>query len=392
MKIALIGQKGIPAKEGGVERHVEDLAVRLGGEGVSVTVYSRKNYTGVSKRKYTYKGVEVINLPGVSTKNLDAITHTFLACLHLLFKRVDVIHFHSIGPSSLIWLAKILKPATPVVATFHTQCYLHQKWSGFARAYLKFGEKMCCRSSDKVISVSEGLKEYVRNKYHRSARYIPNGISAPKPIKEAREILKWDLRPGNYIVTVSRLVRHKGIHYLVDAYKRSNTDKKLVIVGGSANTDDYVKELKDLAGDDPRIIFTGSQSGNILEELFFNACLFVQPSESEGLSIALLEAMAYGLPIIASDIPENKEVIKDTGLTFKNKDPRHLAERMEYFLSRPEKMKDMGVSAKMRVEKNYNWDNIAKETLNVYKEVISPRGSVKVRFIEYKSKVEVKQC
>ncbi len=390
MKVALIGQKGIPAKEGGVERHVEDLAVRLSNEGVSVLAYSRKNYTGVNEKKYKYKGVEVVNLPGISTKNLDAITHTFLSCFHLLFRKVDVIHFHSIGPSSLIWLVKILKPRTPVVATFHTQCYLHQKWSAFAKAYLKFGERMCCKRADEVIAVSEGLKDYIKRTYGRRASCLPNGITADKKHREAGEIKKWGLEKGDYILTVSRLVRHKGIHYLMDAYKKLNTDKKLVIVGGSSNTDDYVRELKERAEGNPDIMFTGSQSGIILEELFSNACLFVQPSESEGLSIALLEAMAYGLPIVTSDIPENKEVIKETGLVFANKNVDDLSFKMKYCLDRPELMQEKGMSAKIRVEENFNWDNIVKGVKDVYKRVSAKDIPIKVKFVKFKKKVEVR--
>jgi glycosyltransferase involved in cell wall biosynthesis len=390
MKIALIGQKGIPAKEGGVERHVEDLAVRLSGEGVFVLAYSRKNYTRISEKIYKYKGVEVINLPSIPTKNLDAITHTFLACFDLLFRKVDVIHFHSIGPSSLIWLVKILKPKTPVVATFHTQCYLHQKWGGLAQAYLKFGERMCCKWANEVIAVSESLKNYAEKTYHRRVNFLPNGIVVDKKYREAGEIKKWGLDKGSYILIVSRLVRHKGVHYLIDAYKQLNTDKKLVIVGGSSKTDDYVRELKEKTGDNPNIIFTGPQSGMILEELFSNASLFVQPSESEGLSIALLEAMAYGLPIITSDIQENKEVIKETGLVFENKNVNDLLSKLNYCLDQPELMQEKGASAKMRVEENFNWDNIVKGVKDVYKQVTAKNIPIKVKFIKFKKKIEVK--
>ena len=389
MKIALIGQKGIPAREGGVEKHVEDLAERLAQEGCQVSVYARRSYTRAKQKRYKHKGAEVINLPSIPTKHLDAISHTFLACLHLFTKKVDVIHFHSIGPSSLILLAKILNPRPPVVAPFHTQCYLHQKWGSFARAYLKLGEISCCKLADRVIAVSEHLKEYVKRVYNREAEYLPNGISANKRSRQPAEIQKWGLEKGNYILSVSRLVRHKGIHYLIEAYKRAGVDKKLVIVGGSASTDEYVKELRQLAGDDPRIIFTGTQSGIILEELFSNAALFVQPSASEGLSVALLEAMAYGLPVLTSDIPENKEVIKDTGYTFRNKHSRNLANKLITVFANPEDRQRKAECGRIRVERNYNWDNIVKRTQQIYKQVIPGQTSVKVKFIKYKRKIEV---
>lgn len=390
MKIALIGQKGIPAKEGGVERHVEDLATRLSDEGDTVFVYARKSYTGTNKREYNYKGVRIVNLISIPTKHLDAISHTFFACFHLWLRRVDVIHFHSIGPSSLIWLVKLLKPSTPVVATFHSQCYFHRKWGKIARFTLKAGEWMCCRWADRVIAVSENLKRYAKSTYQREVDHIPNGISSPKPYREAAEIKKWGLEKGNYILSISRLVRHKGIHHLIHAYKRSSLDKKLVVAGDSAKTDDYVKELRQLAGDDPNIIFTGNQFGVTLEELMSNAFMFVHPSESEGLSIALLEAMAYELPIIASSIPENKEAIKDTGVVFENGRSDDLVRKMEQFASDPDRMRAKAESAKMRAEEKYNWDNIVQHTRNIYNQVISEQVSIKVKFIKSRKKVEVK--
>jgi glycosyltransferase involved in cell wall biosynthesis len=287
-------------------------------------------------------------------------------------------------------MIKILKPRTPVVATFHTQCYLHQKWGGLAQRYLKFGEVSCCKLADRVIAVSENLKAYVSRVYGRNVDHAPNGISAGKTLRQAREISKWGLEKDNYIVAISRLVRHKGLQYLIEAYKKLDTDKKLVIVGGSSNTDSYVEELKEMAQGDPDIIFTGNQSGIILEELFSNAYLFVQPSESEGLSVALLEAMAYGLPVLTSDIPENREVVKESGFSFKNKSSRDLAGKLAYLLDNPALVKNKGVSAKLRVEENYNWDNIVKDTINIYSQAIFSKKPIKVKFIKYRFRVEVK--
>lgn len=174
MKIYFIGQKGIPAKFGGIERHVEDLSVRLADSGHEVYVYTRPNYT--SPELLEYKGVKLISLPNVRTKHLDAITHTAKACVDAAKREVDIIHFHSIGPSSLIWLVKLLKPKVPIVATFHTKCYLHKKWGILARGYLKFGETMACKFADRTIAVSKSLKKYADNKYKISAVYIPNGV------------------------------------------------------------------------------------------------------------------------------------------------------------------------------------------------------------------------
>lgn len=366
MKIYFIGQKGIPAKSGGVEKHVEELSTRLAMAGNEVYVYTRPNYT--DKNLEEHKGVKLISLPSIPTKNLDAISHTFFACLDLIRRDVDIIHFHSIGPSSLIWLAKILKPGASVVATFHCQDYFHKKWGGPARWYLQFGEKVCCKLADKTIAVSKGLRDYARKKYKSEAVYIPNGVTI---IKEEGEdsLKKWNLGKGEYILAVSRLVKHKGLHYLIEAFKNIKTDKKLVIVGSAACTEEYENYLKTIASTDERIIFTGSQCGRTLHQLFANCSLFVQPSESEGMSIALLEAMSFGKAVLVSDIPENLEVLADGNYIFKNKNVSDLRLELDRLIDKSELLLESGAKNRARVEKHYNWEEITKETQDVYRDI-----------------------
>lgn len=367
MRIVFIGQKGIPATFGGVEKHAEDLAIRLVKNGHEVLVYTRRNYTPDDLK--SYKGVQLISLPSIATKHLDAISHTFLACLDVIFRqKADVVHFHSIGPSLLSWMIKIFKPQVRLIATFHSQCYNHQKWGALARFFLHLGEKMVCTIPDKTIAVSKSLTDYALRKYGKKVVYIPNGVEIMRQ-KDADEIKKWGLSKGNYIVAISRLVRHKGVQYLIEAYKQLDTDKKLVIVGDGAFTDDYVQGLKEMANDNPNIIFTGNQSGDILRELFSNAYLFVQPSESEGLSIALLEAMSYGLPVLVSDIMENVEVVNNDGFVFANKDVADLTMKLKEILLMDELvLAENGKTLQEVVQKNYNWDNIVREIETLYKE------------------------
>lgn len=368
MRIAIIGQKGIPAKSGGVEKHVEDLAVHLVALGHEVLVYARPNYTDKSLQEY--KGVKIISLPSISTKNLDAITHTFRACLDLVKRDVDVIHFHSIGPSSLIWLVKLLKPRTPIIATVHCPDYRHQKWGIFAKLYLKFGEVVACTMADKTIAVSKILRDYAVKNYNSKVEYIPSGVSIMNGEANEKMLKNFNLKKDGYVLAVSRLVKHKGLQYLVKAFENIKTDKKLVIVGASAHTDKFVSELKALTQNDKRMIFTGEQTGETLNELFANCYMFVQPSESEGLSIALLEAMAHGKTALVSDIAENQEAIGHTGFTFKNKNSADLLGKLNCLLRNSEIVKETGIRARERVLKDYNWNEIIDKVINVYGEVV----------------------
>ena len=372
MKIAFIGQKGIPAKLGGVERHVEELAIRLAQKGHEVFVYVRNNYT--DKNLNNYKGVKLVHLPSISTKHLDAISHTFFATIHALFQKYDVIHYQAIGPSFLSWIIKIFKYKTALVATFHCQDYYHKKWNWFARTSLRLGEYVACQVPDRTIVVSNALRSYVKNTYGKEAFFIPNGFTA-SPTEEASGIEEWGLKKNGYILTVSRLIKHKGIHYLIEAFKNLEDknligEKKLVIVGDGFYTDEYVEHLKKIAESRKNIIFTGTQTGSVLSQLFSHAYFFVQPSDSEGLSITLLEAMGYGKAVIASDIAENMEALSDAGVFFRHGDVADLEKKMLGLLGNQEKIDRLGKDGKARVEEFYNWDRIAEKTDGLYRNIL----------------------
>ncbi|HNV12575.1 MAG TPA: glycosyltransferase family 4 protein [bacterium] len=364
MKIYIIGQKGIPATSGGVENHVENLAIELVKKGHGVFAYTRHNYS--DKNVKEYKGIKLIPLPSLNSKNLDAISHTFLACLDFIFKRkADVIHFHSIGPASLIWLIKLFKPKTRVIFTFHSQCYYNTKWGKIAKLYLMLGERIGCRLADKVIVVSKSLKKYVENKYQRLVEYIPNGVRQidNKPVSKIKEL--WDLEKDSYILSVSRIVKNKGLEYLVEAYKKIETNKKLVIVGDG----DFLEQLKEKAENNKNIIFAGTQVGDTLAELFSNAALFVQASEAEGLSISLLEAISAKLPLLVSSIDANKEVVENNALIFENKNVEDLKNKLEIFLNHKN---DLGIDKMIENSYNdllveYNWEKITENIINLYK-------------------------
>lgn len=365
MKIAFIGQKGIPAQSGGVERCVEDIATRLVAQGEQVMVYTRNYYTPKALR--FYQGVRLICLPSIRTKHLDAITHSFLASLHAVFSGATVIHFQSIGPALLCWLPKLLNPKIKIVSTLQSRDYEHQKWNGLARLILKLGERSMCFFSDDIIVVTRLMENYVREKYQRQATYVPNGANDFEAVGQEL-IERWGLAKDNYIVAVARLIPHKGLHYLIQAYQNlKSVDKKLVIVGDGSFTDAYVRELKNSAAGDSRIIFTGNQTGRCLAQLYANAYIFVQPSQSEGLSLALLEAMGRAVPVLVSDIAENLEAVGSVGFVFVNKNVADLTKQLCFLLDNPDLLKERAVAGILRVKREFNWDRLVKILIDVYK-------------------------
>lgn len=369
MKIAIIGQKGAPTKNGGVERYAENLGSHLAAAGHEVLLYSRKYYSGGLT---SYRGMKIISVPSINTKNLEAITNTFFSCLDVTFRKVDVINIQSIGPGSLVWLVKLLNPRTPIIFTFHCQDYFQKKWGFFARLYLRFGEYIGCRLADKVIVTSRTLLHYVNLEYGFMPEYIPYGSYVQKKMP-AQSIRRWGLEEGNYISYIGRLVRHKGVHTLIKAFREVKTDKKLAIVGASAFTDDYVAELHALAQGDDRIVFTDNQEGRDLQELYSNSYAFVQPSEYEGLSVALLEALGWGLACVVSDIPQNLEGIADAGVSFRLNDAADLRDKLQDLIADPERAKEMGERAARRVDKEYNWNDISRNVIKLAEKMLAAR-------------------
>ncbi len=371
MKIAFIGQKGLPAKDGGVEKHVEELAERMAQQGHEVFVYVRNNYT--PKDLVALGDIKLIHLPNLSTKHLDAISHSFLASVHGLFCNYDVVHYHGIGPAFFAWLPKFFKPKTIVVATFHYQDYHHKKWGRFAKWCLRLGEMVACTATDQTIAVNKALALVAEKKYGRQAVIIPNGsdISYSQDIEA---ISQWDLKDKKYILSVGRLIKQEGVHFLIDAFKQlEDTSKisnnfKLVIVGEGLYGDDYVRYLRTISEGRGNIIFVGSQKGESLEQLFSHAYLFVQPSNSTKISIALLEAMSCALTPLVADIKENREVIEDDGFVFAANSTLDLRDKLAFLLSRSDEVKRVGQRARKKMEEKYSWDSIAKKTVKVYQE------------------------
>ncbi|MGE5425977.1 MAG: glycosyltransferase family 4 protein [Bacillota bacterium] len=359
MRIAFIGQKGIPAQSGGVERHVEFLAKEILAYGHEVLAYSRKGYNEV--KISSFKGIQIKEVPFINSKNFASITQNFFASVDVIFRRADVIHYHGVGPSLLLWIPKIFSPRSRLVATLHSFDYDNEKWGTFARMMLRAGERIMFALADDIIVLTPAMREYAHKKYGRNASLIPNGTEIDA-VEGSDILLPWGLRPKGYIFSASRLIKLKGIQYLIEAFRHIDTDLNLVIAGDG----EYEEELRNLAQGDKRIIFVGKQSGNALRQLYANSLIFVQSSEMEGLSLSLLEAMGSACMCIASDIPGNREALADCGYYFQSQDARELEEKIRLALSDSEKAAEMAKAAYDRAAQNFNWEYVASSMNEVY--------------------------
>ncbi len=370
MRIAMIGQKGMPASFGGVERHVHDLAVSLAGLNHQVTAYGRSWYTG-KKGKIQINSVQVIHTPTIHTKHLDTISHTFFSTIHALFQGYDVIHYHGVGPALLSWIPRLFARKTRVVTTFHSIDRTHQKWGGFAKWVLRLGEKAAVQFAHYTITVSRSLEWYCQKEFNLSTVYIPNGVNPLVKTNSLAILKKLGLEPNQYLIMVSRLVPHKGAHFLITAFsefKQKNphlTNLKLVIVGGSVHTDAYVNELHAMAGTD--VVLAGFQTGTDIQALFQNASALVHPSLSEGLPINVLEAMNNGKPVLLSNIPEHLEIGTDSRLIFKRGSVESIIKTITKFFTFSQAEQDqIGEANAFIVETHYRWAILLPQILAVY--------------------------
>jgi glycosyltransferase involved in cell wall biosynthesis len=376
MKIAFVGQKGIPATFGGIETHVEALAIQLARRGHHITVYVRSWYT--PKRLHQYSGIRLRHLPTVHTKHLDAFLHSFTSSLHLLFLRdVDIVHYHGIGPAIFSWIPTLFKKR--VVVTIHAQDWQSGKWGPIAIASLKLAERIAVAIPSQIIVVSRTLELYLKEKYQKNVAYIPNGAHSVLACPPRIITQKYALKQNGYILFMGRFVPQKRVEWAINAFKavasvfRTN-NIKLVLSGGSSATDQYVKDLHSQAKGIDNIICTGYVAGEEKNELFSNAYLFILPSYLEGSPIALLEAMSFGIPCLASDIPPHQEIITDgmNGYLFKCHHFDDLVCRLRaILLVNPVKLKELGEEGRDFVRANHNWSTIARQTEEVYYSVAS---------------------
>ncbi len=366
MKISFIALKGMP-QGGGIEKYTEEVGSRLANRGHEIVVYTMKHYGAVDG---SYKGMNIKTVKTIKRKSLEKIVESFVATCKEIFSNSDIVHFHAFGPSIFCILPRLFGQKTVVQG--HGIEWMRSKWGFAGRIFLKVSEYPSIRFAHKVTVVSRVQQSYLKEKYNIESTYIPSGVNHAVLV-EPDLIGEYGLKGNDYILFAARLVREKGVHYLIKAYNKLNTNIKLVIAGDSLYEDKYLDELKQMAAENEDIIFLGYATGKLLDELFSNAYLFVLPSELEGLPIALLEAMSYGNCCLVSDIPENLEALNSYGFSFKTKDPGDLTRKLNQLLNNPELVNSIKQNARDCVMEHYSWDKIVDDLEQYYLDLINSK-------------------
>lgn len=367
MRIAMLGTRGLPATFGGVEHHVEQIGTRLVERGHDVTVYCQSRYSP-GERREQYLGMRLVTLPTVPVRSLEAISHAAMATVHGLFRGHDVFHYHAVGPGLVSPLARWGSRGA-VVQTVHGLDADRAKWGGGARTVLNLATWMSARVPHRTITVSRALADHYAERYHRACTYVPNGVSIKARREPSLIRQRHGLEGGDYLLFVGRLVPEKRPDLLLEAFAGLETDQKLVIVGGSSYTDDYVAELRRLAARDPRVIMPGYLYGAELDELFTNATGFVQPSALEGLPLTLLEAMGSGLSVVVSDIEPHLEVVggdRAGARVFADGDVEALRVALGRLLAEtPEETRE-GETLRLDTLSTYDWETCVDALEDIY--------------------------
>ena len=362
LRVAFIGGRGVVSKYSGIETYYEEIGERLTGMGHQVTAYCRSYFTPPERQR---NGMQLVRLPTIRSKHLETLVHTFLSTLHVLVQPCDVVHYHALGPALFSFIPRLAGKKT--VVTVQGLDWQRKKWGRFASAVLRLGEWAAVSLPSHTMVVSQTLQNDYRVGYGVETSYVPNG-GVLREWRVPDKIFNWGLEPGRYILFLGRFSPEKGCHLLVQAYEKLDTDVKLVMAGGSSYCDNYSRELQTHAGE--RIKMLEWVTGEALDELLTNAMMFVLPSDLEGLSLALLDAMGAGLCVLSSDVAENREAVEDAGFTFRRGDVADLAERLRFLIANPAVREAAGQAAKRRVQDHYQWPLIAREIERVYFEIM----------------------
>ena len=367
LRVAFIGGRGVISKYSGIETYYEEVGKRLTQMGHEVTVYCRNYFTPALAE---HNSMRLVRLPTIRSKHLETVVHTLLSTAHALTQNYDVVHYHALGPALFSFLPRLLGRKTMV--TVQGLDWQRKKWGRVASAVLRMGERASVHLPSGTMVVSQTLQRRYRETHGVEVFYVPNG-GVLRDRSEPRRILEWGLDPGKYVLFLGRFSPEKGCHLLVEAFEQIETEVKLVMAGASSYCDDYSRELRTHASD--RIRMLDWVSGETLDELLTNAMLFVLPSDLEGLSLALLDAMGAGLCVLTSDVAENCEVVDGAGFTFKRGNAEDLADRLRFLIANPAVRAAAGRTAKKRIEEQYQWQGVAEEIENVYFRVMGRKAT-----------------
>jgi glycosyltransferase involved in cell wall biosynthesis len=362
MRVAFIGGRGVISKYSGVETYYEEVGERLAKMGHEITIYCRRHFTPPIA---TYNGMRLVHLPTFHSKHLETLVHTLLSTAHAMFSDCDVVHYHAQGPALFSLFPRLIGKKT--VVTVQGQIgFGKMGWA--ASCALRLGEVSSAVLPNRTVVVSRVLQHRYRTAYGTHALYIPNGTTI-RPSKTPSPLLsKWGLEPDNYVLFLGRFSPEKNCHLLIEAFEQLETGSKLALAGGSSHTDAYASKLRQHSSE--RVLFLDWVQGPVLDELLTNAALFVLPSDLEGLSLALLDAMGAAVCVLTSDIPENLEVVEGAGFTFRAGNVADLARMLRLLLSDPLARQTAGQNAQARVRDRYLWPGIATQIASLYAELI----------------------
>lgn len=369
MRIAMMGHKRVPSREGGIEIVVEELGARMAALGHQVTVYNRTGHHVSGRhldteRRSCYRGMRLRYVPTIDRKGFAALTSAFFSALCCAFGPYDIVHIHAEGPAIMTWLPRLL--GKRVVVTIHGLDHRRAKWGRLGRTSILLGERCAVLFANEIIVLSQGVQRYFQQQYRRTTELLYNGVTPPcfRPPRLIREMFQ--LEKDGYLLYLGRIVPEKGLTRLVDAFCRLTTDKRLVIAGGASDSSGYIATLEKAASRDPRILFTGFVQGELLEELYSNAYFYVLPSDLEGMPLSLLEAMSYGNCCLTSDIEENTQVTGPWGVTFRTGDTDDLYAKLRMLCEDPSQVERCRAGASDYVLTRHSWDEATRRTLAVY--------------------------
>ena len=369
MRIAMLGHKRVPSREGGVEIAVEELAVRMAAQGHEVTCYNRRGHHVSGKQfdaaqRGEHQGVRRKYVTAINLKGVAAMTASFFASIRAAFGRYDVVHVHPEGPCAMMWLPRLM--GKRCIATIHGLDHQRSNWGRFARWYILRGEKCAVKRAHEIIVLSRNAQAYFKERYGRDTPLLPTGMPRMSNRDPALICDKYGLHKDSYILFLGRITPEKGVDYLLEAYRSLNTDKKLVIAGGASDSQEYFRDLRRRASDIPGVIFTDFVQGQLLEELYSNAYVYVLPSDLEGMPLSLLEALSYGSCCLVSDIPENRDVVGTCGAVFRRGSAEDLALQLQKLLDAPERVEAFRKAVKDNLHTMNSWDEVTARTLQLY--------------------------